>query len=54
MATNIPPHNLNEVVDACLHMLKNPQATIAAGHAVCPYSRAVAGNVNVTLKTTAV
>ena len=28
MATNIPPHNLNEVVDACLHMLKNPDATI--------------------------
>jgi len=28
MATNIPPHNLNEVVDACLHVLKNPDATI--------------------------
>ncbi|WP_322009964.1 DNA gyrase subunit A [Paraburkholderia sp. J12] len=28
MATNIPPHNLNEVVDACHHLLKNPQATI--------------------------
>jgi DNA gyrase subunit A len=28
MATNIPPHNLNEVVDACLHLLHNPQATI--------------------------
>jgi DNA gyrase subunit A len=28
MATNIPPHNLNEVVDACLHLLKNPAATI--------------------------
>ncbi|MDF1484180.1 DNA gyrase subunit A [Ramlibacter sp. H39-3-26] len=28
MATNIPPHNLSEVVDACLHMLKNPDATI--------------------------
>ena len=28
MATNIPPHNLNEVVDACLHMLRNPAATI--------------------------
>ena len=24
MATNIPPHNLNEVVDACLALLKNP------------------------------
>ncbi|CAE6692297.1 DNA gyrase subunit A [Paraburkholderia nemoris] len=28
MATNIPPHNLNEVVDACQHLLKNPEATI--------------------------
>jgi len=28
MATNIPPHNLNEVVDACLHMLKNPGASV--------------------------
>ncbi len=28
MATNIPPHNLNEVVDACLHMLRNPDATV--------------------------
>jgi DNA gyrase subunit A len=28
MATNIPPHNLNEVVDACLHLLKAPDATI--------------------------
>jgi DNA gyrase subunit A len=28
MATNIPPHNLNEVVDGCLHMLRKPDATI--------------------------
>ncbi|WP_418315884.1 DNA gyrase subunit A [Piscinibacter sakaiensis] len=28
MATNIPPHNLNEVIDACQHLLKNPDATI--------------------------
>ncbi|WP_454056106.1 DNA gyrase subunit A [Cupriavidus sp. Marseille-Q8015] len=28
MATNIPPHNLNEVVDACLHLLRNPEATV--------------------------
>jgi len=28
MATNIPPHNLGEVVDACLHLLANPHATI--------------------------
>ena len=24
MATNIPPHNLHELVDACLHMIKTP------------------------------
>ncbi len=28
MATNIPPHNLNEVVDGCLHLLSNPGASI--------------------------
>lgn len=28
MATNIPPHNLNEIVDACLTLLKNPEMTI--------------------------
>ena len=28
MATNIPPHNLNEVVDGCLHLLAHPEATI--------------------------
>ncbi len=27
MATNIPPHNLGEVVDATLHVLENPGAT---------------------------
>jgi DNA gyrase subunit A len=28
MATNIPPHNLDEVVLACLHVLHNPECTI--------------------------
>ena len=28
MATNIPPHNLNEVIDACLAVLKNPDIDI--------------------------
>jgi DNA gyrase subunit A len=28
MATNIPPHNLGEVVAACLHLLENPAATV--------------------------
>ncbi len=27
MATNIPPHNLGEVIDATLHLLENPDAT---------------------------
>src|SRR6187399_1926530 len=29
MATNIPPHNLGEVVDGCLALLQNPDLTIA-------------------------
>jgi DNA gyrase subunit A len=28
MATNIAPHNLGEVVDACLHLLHHPRCTI--------------------------
>ena len=28
MATNIPPHNLNECIDACRHLLHNPDAGI--------------------------
>ncbi|MDH5208346.1 MAG: DNA gyrase subunit A [Burkholderiaceae bacterium] len=28
MATNIPPHNLNEVVDGCLALLRNPATAI--------------------------
>jgi DNA gyrase subunit A len=28
MATNIPPHNLGEVVDACQHLLKDPGASL--------------------------
>ena len=29
MATNIPPHNLREVIGACLCILDNPEATLA-------------------------
>ncbi|MCP5170647.1 MAG: DNA topoisomerase IV subunit A [Porticoccaceae bacterium] len=29
MATDIPPHNLNEVVSACLRLLDEPKATVA-------------------------
>jgi len=28
MATDIPPHNLREVTDACIHVLDNPKATL--------------------------
>jgi DNA gyrase subunit A len=28
MATNIPPHNLNEVLDGCFALLKNPEISI--------------------------
>ena len=28
MATDVPPHNLSEVADACVHLLENPQATV--------------------------
>ncbi|MGH8295603.1 MAG: DNA topoisomerase IV subunit A [Steroidobacteraceae bacterium] len=30
MATDIPPHNLREVAAACIHLLEDPEATIAA------------------------
>ena len=29
MATDIPPHNLTEVAQACIHLLENPKATLA-------------------------
>jgi len=28
MATDIPPHNLNEVANACIHLLDKPKATV--------------------------
>jgi len=34
MATDIPPHNLNEVAKACVHLLDNPKATVAD---ICKY-----------------
>ena len=36
MATNIPPHNLGEVVDACLAILDNPEVTLSELIAVMP------------------
>jgi DNA gyrase subunit A len=29
MATNVPPHNMGEVVDAAIHLAENPRATVA-------------------------
>ena len=29
MATNIPPHNLGEVIDACVALIDDPAITIA-------------------------
>ena len=28
MATNIPPHNLSEIIDATIHLIRNPSCTI--------------------------
>jgi DNA gyrase subunit A len=28
MATNIPPHNLREVIEACIHQIDNPECTV--------------------------
>lgn len=29
MATDIPPHNINEVISACIHLLEAPKASVA-------------------------
>jgi DNA gyrase subunit A len=36
MATNIPPHNLGEIIDACLMLIENPGATIKDLMSVVP------------------
>jgi len=36
MATDIPPHNLGEVAEACIYLLKHPKATIADLCAIIP------------------
>src|SRR5216684_7115371 len=36
MATNIPPHNLGEVIDACLMVIENPHATVKELMSVMP------------------
>lgn len=34
LATNIPPHNLAEVIEAAIHLLKNPEATYEDLHEI--------------------
>jgi DNA gyrase subunit A len=36
MATNIPPHNLGEVIDGCLMMIENPRVTVSELMTVIP------------------
>ncbi|MEL6586236.1 MAG: DNA gyrase subunit A [Pseudomonadota bacterium] len=36
MATNIPPHNLGEVIDACLHLIEQPDASDEALMEIVP------------------
>lgn len=36
MATNIPPHNLGEVIDACVLLIENPEATLEEIMTVLP------------------
>ena len=31
MATNIPPHNLSEVIDGTIHLMENPEADYGQG-----------------------
>jgi DNA gyrase subunit A len=39
MATNIPPHNLGEVIDATIHMIDNPRRTTSPSSSRAPTSR---------------
>lgn len=36
MATNIPPHNLGEVIDGCIHLINNPECPIDELMALIP------------------
>ncbi len=36
MATNIPPHNLGELLSACIHLTLNPEATLAEVNQIIP------------------
>ena len=36
MATDIPPHNLNEVVTACIKILDEPKVTVDELYSIIP------------------
>ncbi len=36
MATNIPPHNLSEVIDATIELIRHPEATLGPAHEEAP------------------
>ena len=36
MATDIPPHNINEIANAAIHLLDNPKATLEDVHEMVP------------------
>lgn len=36
MSTDIPPHNLTEVTNACMHLLDHPKASVEDIHAIIP------------------
>ncbi len=37
MATNIPPHNLNEVIDACIALMDNPEIPLDDINGICSW-----------------
>ena len=39
MATNIPPHNLGEVIDACLGLIENPRSDVRGSDRIHPRPR---------------
>ncbi|TQV73046.1 DNA topoisomerase IV subunit A [Aliikangiella marina] len=36
MATDIPPHNIREIAEACIHLLENPKASLEEIHSIVP------------------
>lgn len=36
MATDIPPHNIREIAEACIYLLENPKASLTEIHSIVP------------------